>query len=302
MGRHQNPIDTSRPARAHLATALRRVREESGLTYTEMADRCTASAATLKRAASGTSVPKEWTVREYVKACTSLSGSMPLNLVLPLHRAARMEERGILTTLSAPDIHLISDERDLSRALEVLYERDGARPMRDIQDRSDNSYALPMSTLRRIVKRRTIPADEQQLLAFVHGCGDHDHDQAWKEAWAKVTGTAAATALAPSAEWQPSFDLDHAYDGNTAKAAQSQTGKRSPLREQLSRLAREPETWTTVITVLSLWTAQQVASRGGQSRKTADFPAAKGVRRSFSQVPVRLIASGVQARDAYDLG
>lgn len=60
-------------------------------------------------------------------------------------------------TLRAPRPHLIGDRRDLSMALEYLYEAVGAPPFREMQERSGNPHALPISTLSRIVAREAAP-------------------------------------------------------------------------------------------------------------------------------------------------
>lgn len=88
--------------------------------------------------------------------------------------------------LRAPTVELIADRPDLSLALAYAYEAAGAPTLREIQENSDNPHALPLSTVGRIVARKTVPADEQQLLAFLHGCGVRDQDAAWRKAWAKV--------------------------------------------------------------------------------------------------------------------
>jgi hypothetical protein len=83
---------------------------------------------------------------------------------------ARIGERGPLAELGTA-LHptLISDWRDLSRAIEYLYEAAGAPSFREVQDKSGNKHALSISTLRRIILRLTTPVDEKQFLAIVHG-------------------------------------------------------------------------------------------------------------------------------------
>ncbi|MFJ4321398.1 helix-turn-helix domain-containing protein [Streptomyces lavendulae] len=184
MGRKENPISV-KDLRSILAERLRRHRSRSGLTFQQMADRSHLSAATLKRASSGTVVPKAATIEEYARLCGA-SRSQVLYL-LHVRTQARIQERGILPTLRAPNVRLIGDRRDLSMALEYLYEAAGAPPFREMQERCGNPHALPISTVSRIVARETTPADERQLLAFVHGCGIRDRDDDWRDAWAKIT-------------------------------------------------------------------------------------------------------------------
>ncbi|MGW7328132.1 helix-turn-helix domain-containing protein [Streptomyces sp. NPDC054840] len=185
MGRSPKPVDTTHPRRAELATALRDVRDRRGLTYEQMAQKCSTSAATLKRAAAGVRVPKQKVVEEFANACGE--DQLTIRALEHMRVKARIEERGILKTLRAPQVHLISDKPDLAQALLYVYEAAGAPSLREVHDRCDNPHALPVSTIGRIVARTTTPADEKQLLAFLHGCGIWNRDQNWLKAWEKVT-------------------------------------------------------------------------------------------------------------------
>ncbi|MFE1877344.1 helix-turn-helix domain-containing protein [Streptomyces sp. NPDC059496] len=72
MGRPELPVDHTVLARGELAEALRALRAEAGLTYGELAVRTGLSPATLKRAASGRTVPPWETVKEFASACGPL--------------------------------------------------------------------------------------------------------------------------------------------------------------------------------------------------------------------------------------
>ncbi|PWJ02054.1 hypothetical protein DKG34_40840 [Streptomyces sp. NWU49] len=202
MGRRENPVDHSRPARGRLAQYLRAQRESAGMTYQELAHHTGLSPATLKRAASGTVVPKHTTVEAYVEGC----GGTPAAVrdAGELWRHARIEERGRLAQLHAPRPELISDAADLSRALEVVWEQAGAPSLRDIRDRSGNPLALPVSSAARIVNRDAVPADEQQLRAFLTGCGVPSEKHAvWTAVFAKISSapSAATAAQGLPQEW-----------------------------------------------------------------------------------------------------
>lgn len=195
MGRRENPVDHSRPARGRLAECLRIRRQSAGMTYQELARLTGLSPATLKRAASGTVVPKHATVEAYVEGCGGGPGAV--RDAGELWRHARIEERGRLAQLHAPRPELISDAADLSRALEVVWEQAGAPSLRDIRDRSGNPLALPVSSAARIVNRDAVPADEQQLRAFLSGCGiPPEKHAAWTAAFAKVSSASATAAAA----------------------------------------------------------------------------------------------------------
>ncbi|MFD7834565.1 helix-turn-helix domain-containing protein [Streptomyces sp. NPDC059761] len=186
MGRRSKPVNCTYPRRAELAQALRYFQGQAGLTFEAMAARpgVTVSVATLKRAASGDTVPKAKTVKEFAAVCGV--ETLRTDYLLRMRILSRIEDRGVLRRLRAPTVELIADRPDLSLALAYAYEAAGAPTLREIQENSDNPHALPLSTVGRIVARKTVPADEQQLLAFLHGCGVRDQDAAWRKAWAKA--------------------------------------------------------------------------------------------------------------------
>jgi hypothetical protein len=147
-------------------------------------------------------VPQRATPEAYVEGCGG--GQDAVRAADALWRQARIEERGRLTQTHAPRSELIVDAADLSRALEAVWERAGAPSLRQIRDRSGNPLALPVSSAARIVKRDTVPADEQQLRAFLTGCGIPPEQHAvWTAAFAKVSSAsvAATAAMTPAGEW-----------------------------------------------------------------------------------------------------
>ncbi|MGW0423874.1 helix-turn-helix domain-containing protein [Streptomyces sp. NPDC003015] len=207
MGRRENPVDHSWPARGRLAEHLRSWRESAGMTYAELAGRTGLSPATLKRAACGTTVPKRITVEAYVDGCGG--GQEAVRAADELWRQARVEERGRLSQLRAPRPELIGDEGDLSRALEVVFEQAGAPSLREIRERSGNPLALPVSSAARIVNRDTIPADQQQLQAFLTGCGVPPERHApWLAAFAKISALSSGLLEAVSAGDGPWAEIE----------------------------------------------------------------------------------------------
>ncbi|MFG2123972.1 helix-turn-helix domain-containing protein [Streptomyces sp. NPDC048710] len=187
MGRKAKPIVTRHKFRAQPAHELRALLKASGKTYEQLAEHTPGiSRVTPQRAASGTCVPKEKTVVAFVHACGF--GRHEAAKLTALRISARIEERGVLRHLNALHPRPISDLRDLSRALEYIYEAAGAPTLREIRERSEDPLSLPTTTLARIVARKTTPADKRQLLAFIHGCGiSRDQDPMWSDAWAKVS-------------------------------------------------------------------------------------------------------------------
>ncbi|MGW7117948.1 helix-turn-helix domain-containing protein, partial [Streptomyces xanthophaeus] len=69
MGRPEKPVDRTLVACGLLADLLRAARRTAGVTHRTLALRTGVSAATLKRAASGRTVPSEATVRKFLTAC-----------------------------------------------------------------------------------------------------------------------------------------------------------------------------------------------------------------------------------------
>ncbi|MET8102213.1 helix-turn-helix domain-containing protein [Streptomyces sp. NPDC005236] len=194
MGRPEKALlqGSSSPCLVDFARGLRAQRTTAGLTYTEMAGSTSVSAATLKRAASGTSVPHIETVRQFYAACRPY---LPREQQIPIWKTtlkawqiARMEERG---TLGARGVRLtlIADARDLSLALQEFWEKKGALSVRAIRRYSGTEILLPLTSLERILKREALPQSKAQLLAIVRGCfATLMEEKQWDAAWQKVFG------------------------------------------------------------------------------------------------------------------
>lgn len=194
MGRPESPLTGPRH-RIALASRLRELRALVGATYAEMA--CHSediSEATLKRVASGRGpVPRWRRVEEYRAICVKLAVGNERDVILQgmdleyLWVMARREERNTLR-LAKPRPRFIRDQADLSYALYVLYERQGAPPLRDVQRLAGGAVHLPLATAARIVQRQALPADVRQYLAFLRGCVvPEQHFPTWLDAWEKVS-------------------------------------------------------------------------------------------------------------------
>ncbi|MFD5617546.1 helix-turn-helix domain-containing protein [Streptomyces yangpuensis] len=184
MGRPELPVDRTVPARGVLAEALRALRTASGLTYDELAVRTGLSPATLKRAASGRTLPSWETAEEFTSAC----GASPAAL-RPVWLKARIAERGRLKQLRRPRApELATTFGDLGEAMEYFYEAAGAPPLRQLQKQAGGRHLLPVSSAARIVNREALPASRQQCLAFLTACDLPDRTaERWAQAFDRVT-------------------------------------------------------------------------------------------------------------------
>ncbi|MCD9904223.1 hypothetical protein LUR56_37745 [Streptomyces sp. MT29] len=154
-----------------------------------MATHVKVSPATLKRAASGKSVPTFAVAMAFCVACMvhRRSGPFDVGELQDLWLRARMEERGTLR-LRKPKLEYIADTADLSQALRALYEHAGAPSLRRIQKNAGGAEHLPLTTLSRIIGRETLPVDLAQFKAFLRGCSvsSDEMQEGWVKAWRKI--------------------------------------------------------------------------------------------------------------------
>ncbi|MFE4334425.1 hypothetical protein ACFRQM_34980 [Streptomyces sp. NPDC056831] len=186
MGRRENAIDWTVPARAELASFLRARKKAVNLTHEQIADRAngTPSKATLRRATSGVTVPLWGTVATFVEVTTTKEEEFIESVKAPLARAlelwirARRATRAPYYIHKAPDPTLIWDAADFSRALRAQHVWAGC-PTPGEMERMAGPGELPSSTTRRIINGSTLPVDPQQALAFLKACyvtAPSDHD------------------------------------------------------------------------------------------------------------------------------
>ncbi|MER5764604.1 helix-turn-helix transcriptional regulator [Streptomyces sp. NPDC002082] len=186
MGRPELPVDFTVPARGKLAKGLRELRNTAGLTYAELAVKTGVSPATLKRAASGRTVPSWETVTAIAAVCGDLDGVD--GLVVHLWQMARIVERDRLSQLRKPGSpELVTTRGALSEALEYFYERAGALPLRRLRALAGGAHLLPVSSAARIVNREALPASRQQCAAFLTACGVGPRlVERWAEAFERI--------------------------------------------------------------------------------------------------------------------
>ncbi|MFM9452494.1 helix-turn-helix domain-containing protein [Streptomyces europaeiscabiei] len=194
----------------HLIALLSALKDRSGLSFTQLAARTAeledtdaVSASTLKRAVDPRTVPQEYVVAAFVRACGAAVEDE--RDVLKVRRAARAEHRGILAALRAPSVSGIRTRADFRAALVAAYERAGAPPLRVLQDRAgtdeaDGELLLPLTTAWRITRREGQgPANWTQCEAFLRGCGINPRRMGpWQDAWTR-TRTLPRAELGPTA-------------------------------------------------------------------------------------------------------
>ncbi|TDC60041.1 helix-turn-helix domain-containing protein [Streptomyces hainanensis] len=193
MGRPELPVDQAVPRLAALAAFLREQRRLAGATYRELAARARVSEATLKRAASGRTLPRRAVVTEYLTACTAENWRHRTRVLRQGERLWRRARRAVHTppgAMAVPRPHFVRDAGDLSGALRDLHVAAGRPSLRTMERRAGAFGALPHSTAHRIVRGETVPRTEQQLLAYLRACEVPVPKQAaWLAAWHKARDT-----------------------------------------------------------------------------------------------------------------
>jgi len=185
MCRNEATVNRQIPAVGKLADHLRELRDDARFTNVELAEKLDVDIVTVRRAASGNSVPRRKLVEEWTQVC---SGVEEAGREVGMWRQARYQDRRTRsgrpsTPLPNPD--LVSSRQMLSEAMAELYERAGAPSFREMEERGGQYGALPQNTARRIVQRQTLPRDEKQFRAFLTAC-EVPRPNAWATAFNRV--------------------------------------------------------------------------------------------------------------------
>lgn len=260
---------TPEPDRAALAAFLTSVRRASGLTWDQLARATTPSARALRRTASAAGlVPPEDNVIGFVRGCGY--GEAEQRRARDLWRAARIEERGVLPRLKASRVEYVRNPGDLLDAAAAAYERDGAPPLRTVQERGGRSVlsvravraiVLPVGKEREEVRRyRQLPGDVRQFEAFLRGCRVEEKElPAWLEAWHRVTGPPGSRDPVPAPARR-----GQAED----QAARAAACKISPRFEKLLKRLSAEEV-ETILTAGTAYLAAEEAQRNGSTLPAA---------------------------------
>ncbi|MFJ5595711.1 helix-turn-helix domain-containing protein [Streptomyces noursei] len=176
MGRRENPIAPCDRELEKLVRCLRDHRGRAGLNYRQLAARSGCSASTLIRAASGEQVPKLKTVRAYAVACGADPGEAERLWKRARYRAVRGCEEPV------PHPRYVRNFAELHAALADLYQKDGARPYRELEAASDG--VLAHATVGRFLRQEGGRPTRQFVRAFALTCGAKGMAlREWEQAW-----------------------------------------------------------------------------------------------------------------------
>ncbi|MFK4103200.1 helix-turn-helix domain-containing protein [Streptomyces sp. NPDC019531] len=176
MGRRENPIAPCERELEKLVRCLRDHRGRAGLNYRELAVRSGCSASTLIRAVSGEQIPKLKTVRAYAAAC----GADPDEAERLWKRARYRAVRGCQEPVPRP--RYVRNFAELRTALADLYQKDGARPFRELEAAS--SGVLAHATVGRFLRQEGGRPTRQFVRAFAIACGAKGMVlREWEHAW-----------------------------------------------------------------------------------------------------------------------
>lgn len=186
MGRPELAVDQTVPELAEVAEFLRAQRRAAGMTYRQLARKTRVSEATLKRAASGKVLPRHVAMVEYLTACSA--SPWQRETADELWRTAKRALDAPQGAAPRPDF--IRDPADLSGALRDLHRWAGSPSLRTMERRAGGFGELPHSTAHRIIRGKTVPHTEQQMVAFLRACEVPTANHvAWLAAWHKAMTT-----------------------------------------------------------------------------------------------------------------
>ncbi|MCX4871090.1 MULTISPECIES: helix-turn-helix domain-containing protein [unclassified Streptomyces] len=173
MGRPENNVDQTVPARAELAEYLRERRRAADLTYSQMSRGGRLSKATFERAASGSTVPAWDTVEQFITVTLTKKDVFGFEVLLTrgheLWVRARRATRAPYYVHKAPDPTLLSDTAGFLRALRHQHVWAGYPTPGEMESMAGTGM-LPKTTARRIIAGDALPVDPPQALAFLQAC------------------------------------------------------------------------------------------------------------------------------------
>jgi transcriptional regulator with XRE-family HTH domain len=205
MGRPEKPLAPSGPL-GQLAQRLRQLREQSALTYQEMAALAHMPASTLSRAANGSTLPQWETVEAYAQAC----GTDPAT-IRPFWETARARKpRRRPAPRTGPPRgpfypNQVTTINDLTIALRHLRVRAGQPTLLKIErDTAGSGARLPRSTTSDLLRGKLRAPSLGTVLAFAQACGTPDNRlHEWRDAWIRAMNSAPELSDVTGG-WHPS--------------------------------------------------------------------------------------------------
>ncbi|MFF3090531.1 helix-turn-helix domain-containing protein [Streptomyces nojiriensis] len=169
---------------------MRDARRQAGLTYRDMAARAVFSPVTFSRAATGERIPRLPVVEAYAQICGA-----PVDEARRLWRSARHAEyrqvhpdsSGSGRGLNASRPALIREPAEMMTALQALYIKAGAMPIKEMERRAGGHGRLPHSTVHRMLRGRSMLGMDQ-LASLLQVCEvplveRREWCRAWNRAW-----------------------------------------------------------------------------------------------------------------------
>jgi len=194
VGRPEKPIPpTASTQLRQLAVLLRELRSGAGLTYGALTARSEAggfSAATLRRAASGTWLPSENVTTAFANACGADPGPA-LQLRLKAARAAAWADEPDKPRRVSPGE--VFSTTDLRTAMRYIHLQAGRPSTRELEAHAPHGH-LPHTTLDRVLDPRQRPRlpGAELLEAFLTGCRIPAHRRtAWLTARQRLVNSNA---------------------------------------------------------------------------------------------------------------
>ncbi|MFF2305974.1 helix-turn-helix domain-containing protein [Streptomyces sp. NPDC058128] len=183
MPRPEKPISTDAPlALRELAEHLRELRAQSGLTYSQLADRVEASPSNLSRAASGASLPSWSAVESFARATRAKSSELGPLKELWLRAAASQREDRVSYIKPGeelnPELLQAAQQHQQALLLGKLYVQVGRPSLRQLEQRT----GLSKSTVHRVITGQSRAGATETFRALVDLCPP-DLGAQWRVAW-----------------------------------------------------------------------------------------------------------------------
>ncbi|WP_391858698.1 helix-turn-helix domain-containing protein [Streptomyces rugosispiralis] len=181
MGRREKPIEARSKQLYSLASRLRIWREKAGYTYEQLSRHTSCSDDTLRRAASGKTLPRWDVVREFAVACGA-DASEAERLWVKARGSVFGPSVGSMAS-KAVHIDYVQNYVQLHAALVGIYKKGGCRSYRDLDDRLGGHGRLPLATVGRVLNLKGRP-QRNFVISFAEACGVRASElQSWGFAW-----------------------------------------------------------------------------------------------------------------------